>query len=321
MLLDPLAISIGDEKMDGKGHMRNRNSRSSSGTRKSKRGKGRSNLNGFERAAVYNKCNARWSHIRHHTSVVYSDAYKFTFLDNVKAGSTTIRGLIGHSLGVSWFKPRDHQPGQQASSAAIAFGGKTYDEIRAFEEGSEFKRLLRHTTTDYMLAQLNATFKFSMARDPVAKFESGVRQAWVQNKELANLTADELLDKQLSMPSGAFLNEHLQPTTFHLSGWAKLKQAGRGSWRASGWSARGYGAMSVDFIGALESFDEDWQDVVDRFSGLSKQQKYHLLQTQFSNSRHDVEGRSRLSDAAVRRMCRSETYGDEWRCLGYPSPC
>ena len=316
--------------MDGKrGRSNSRRQGRSSSNKKEGRGRVSSNsvddgstrrnrcANGFERAVIYNTCDARWSHFRHHINVVYSDAHMFTFLDNVKAGSTTIRELLGHSLGDSWFKMRD---GDKQNFGAG--NSSTYEEKKAAQKLSaqkESKRLLRYVTTDYTLAQLNATFKFSMARDPVEKFESGVRQTWFQNPALANLTADELLDKQLAMPFGSFLNEHLHPTTYQLSGWSK--RAAAGGWRASGWSARGIGAMALDFVGALETFNTDWKDVVGKISRISKVQRKRLLETKIGNSRHDVEGRSRLSEAAVQRMCTSEMYGDEWRCLGYASPC
>lgn len=280
-------------------------------------------MTGFERAAVYNNCNAYWSSQIHHINVVHSEMHKFTYFDNVKAGSTTIRGLLGNNLGESWFKSRDGTPPEKPAASAEAAVAAYYaarDKARAIINDSKHNsRELRFSSTDYTQAQLNATFKFSMVRDPVAKFESGVRQAWHQNSSLSTLTADDLLDRQLTLPLGRWLNEHLQPSTYQLSGWSK--RAAVGGWRKSGWSKRGIGSSSIDFVGALETFDIDWGDIVRKLAHVNGDQKQGLLSTKIGNSRHDDEGRSKLSRKGILRMCQSQMYGDEWRCLGYPNPC
>ena len=52
---------------------------------------------------------------------------------------------------------------------------------------------------DFDLESIRKVFKFSIVRDPVAKFESGVHEARRQNSRLRNTSADEMLDLQLDL--------------------------------------------------------------------------------------------------------------------------
>ena len=83
-------------------------------------------------------------------------------------------------------------------------------------------------------------FVFGFARHPVAKFESGVQQAWLQSEELKRFSADELLAQQLQ--SGFFLNEHLQPSHYRFSGLTHLGTP-----------------VQMDFVGKVEAMEEDMQ--------------------------------------------------------------
>jgi hypothetical protein len=174
------------------------------------------------------------------------------------------------------------------------------------------------------------------------------------------MTADEMLDHQLElMPAPPkdhkkvmWFNEHLEPTTFRLTGWASdtahanaggsasvnaslgAKADAGAAGKAGVKKASGAGGVSgrsitqFDFIGALETFEADWNLAILQFTNVTTAEKailqYEHLSAGKSNSRDHggaESAASKLSPAGVQKLCRSALYKDEWRCLGYPSPC
>ena len=229
---------------------------------------------GYERAKLFNggAC-AHPPDESHATDVVHSDEFGILFVDNVKAGSTMMRQKFQKILGISWYT------------------GRTRTDRTRTDEISEES-----------LADL---FVFSIVRDPVEKFQSGVRQAWFQDEKLANFSADELLDKQLS--SKRWINEHLQPST----------------WRLTGHLKKGDGNISTiptyDFIAALEYIDRDLAITAANIHGMDSAQIRAFVAIQVYNAREPTN-KSTLSDDGIRKMCQSPQYKDEWTCLGYDLP-
>ena len=292
-------------------------------------------INGYERAHVFNQCMAGWrstlsthppasngadqgvavaGHV-HKIDVAYSKERRFVFMDNVKAGSSTIRAHLESAINVTWCGKPKHP---------------TSHHVRQI--GCQ----PRTKTAEFTLEELNAAFVFSFARDPVTKFESGVRQVWATHSKLKQYTADQILDMQLqssnrvagkSGKSPKWWNEHLQPTTWRLSGWASENDAARkkylGAKNPQRWDG---GPVDLNFIGALETFTDDWAEVVQHLTtnqAAKESEQRQLLQplpAGSSNSRGE-RNRSKLSPSAIQRMCKSPLYKDEWGCLGYPSPC
>ena len=85
----------------------------------------------------------------HYVNVVHSDAYNFTYLDNVKAGTSSVRSWMSEILNVSWLK---------VPSGCRALMGRTHSGCYVHSSG---------TTT-----------VFGVVREPFSKFESGVRQVF-----------------------------------------------------------------------------------------------------------------------------------------------
>ena len=138
-------------------------------------------------------------------------------------------------------------------------------------------------------------------RDPVAKFESGVLQAKFQNKSLRGMSMDEILLEQISWPYGQWMNTHIMPST----------------WSLTGFTASGE-LLNLTAIGKLEHLHEDLVRISENFTNLSQVERANLAKPlPHANSRkHD----DRLSAGAITKMCRSVHYKDEWRCFGYPLP-
>jgi hypothetical protein len=177
----------------------------------------------------------------------------------------------------------------------------------------------RHHSADYTIQQFAELFVFAIARDPVDKFESGVRQARsVQaGHKLNHYTMDDIMDLQIKRGHHSWVNEHVQPSTWRIGARAGAK-------------ARG-GSIQVDFIGTVENFDADFERIVSQFKNISSEQSKLLLAHYSANAVKkkpkpppadlDSTAHAHLSPLGIQRMCKSEVYGDEWRCMGYPSPC
>jgi len=236
---------------------------------------------GVSTALRWNTCSVKAKDIAHPIDSIASSKHQFLYVDNVKAGSSSIRGLLQSALGVHW-KKADMKIDRKLDRR-IALG--------------------RTMSTYFLPDEVARSFRFSFVRDPVAKFESGVRQAWAQDGRLKHLTADELLDRQLQLWASEheWVNEHLQPS----------------SWRLSAYN--GGAPVHLDFVGKLESITEQWAEVVTHFTNVSMPAMRKLKRVTKANSR-GADPRSRLSASSVARMCSSELYGSEWECFGYPRP-
>ena len=138
------------------------------------------------------------------------------FVDNVKAGSATVRKRLKEVWGITWETWESDMKDRRARCGR----GRT-------------------TTACVTEAQANATLRWAVVRDPVAKLESGVRQIWERPGWNRFLSADELLRKQLALNVGKFVDEHFEPNAWRLSG--RLKD-GR--------------ALRLDYVLKLEELDE-----------------------------------------------------------------
>uniref|UniRef100_A0A6U3XFT8 Sulfotransferase domain-containing protein n=1 Tax=Octactis speculum TaxID=3111310 RepID=A0A6U3XFT8_9STRA len=219
-----------------------------------------------------------------------------------KAGSTSLRKNIGKNLNVKWNKP-------SGKFAGLVFNGRTTSENIGQQDADEM-------------------FIFSIARDPVDKFLSGVREARkictqsaTFKKEICSGTADDVLARQLAKEPGKFLNEHLQPTTYRLSGQIKSDQKKKKSHHSSRISI----FENIDYIGELTTVGFDLRQIANRLSNIADSDRVafasDLSQARSSESRgYDLTLTSSLSPDSIRAMCNSVHYGDEWRCLGYSYP-
>jgi len=223
----------------------------------------------------WNKCKRKLEHYgAHYTDSVASKRYNFLYFDNVKAASSSIRYMLSKFLKIDW----QHTDIEGARPTGQRFSSKDFND------------------TTHM-------FKFSVVRDPIAKFESGVRQARFQNsKYFANMTADEILKDV--MAKGYFTNEHLQPSSFRLSAYDASTPPSM---------------HNLDFIGKVEDIEHDWSIIVDAMKGIGEGTKQQMKTLQKLNSRVE-DPDTVLSEAAIQQMCNSDMYRFEWECFGYDLP-
>jgi len=237
------------------------------------------NGNGFQRALVWGKCSALFKKQLHSTDSVGSQEHRFLFVDNVKAASTSIRTILHNDLQVGWG----------------GHCGHWYPSTLPHTDTSG--KCQRLSTADISPAALRDVFKFTIVRDPIAKFESGVRQAWLEDPSLRILSADEILDAQLARPLGSWVNEHLQPSSWRLSGYNDGQP------------------VHLDFIGSTETLDEDWPAITNLMQNTTKD-----ISSLGTDNSHSHAATSKLSALGIKRMCASELYGSEWSCFGYQTP-
>ena len=242
------------------------------------------------RAARWNACAARFKAQGHRTDAVVTLKDKMLFVDNVKAGSATVRTRLKEVWGITWETWESDMKDRRARCGR----GRT-------------------TTACVTEAQANATLRWAVVRDPVAKLESGVRQIWERPGWNRFLSADELLRKQLALNVGKFVDEHFEPNAWRLSG--RLKD-GR--------------ALRLDYVVKLEELDAAWPELAAllvRGARGSRQKTLATFAAPFADRRnhHPTTNRkthksSRLSPAMVARLCDSPHFADEWACFDYPRP-
>jgi len=239
------------------------------------------NASGYDVAQAWQRCPAWSKHKLHRADVVASLKHRFLFLENVKAGSTSVRSVLNGVLNRSWF--HTDIPHNRRNGHVLHKSGD-----------------VRTTSKSFSPETIASLFSFSLVRDPVEKFESGVREAFAHGQH-THMTADEFLEQQLSRAHG-WVNEHIMPSSFRLSA---LTSDGK--------------MPHLDFIGKVENIEADWAAIVKEMSGTTREEQAHLLTLSHSNSRVN-DNRSKLSPAGIRRMCQSEMYGSEWACFDYPLP-
>lgn len=250
-------------------------------------------MNGQERAELFANCTSSLSSpIRPHAvDSLISQKYGFVYVDNVKAGSTTIRNIFKKQLNETFLASAQEV---KNASCLHVFGLRNHQRYRT-------------TTQCVTKEEENALFVFSVVRDPVQKFESGVRQYWNQDPFKRRLSADAILQMQLKSPT-TWLNEHLEPSTWRLSGITQERSQ-----------------IRFNYIGALETLESnDWDRItriinigVPNNASLSPTLDGHSGTQAYINKRG---GSSILTSKGIQLMCASQHYQHEWRCLGYELP-
>ena len=246
-------------------------------------------------------CRAPSLTTHHFNNVVHDRSVSSVFLDNVKAGSTSVREWMSH-----------HIPGENWTLwSPPPYGCQLHHPSPAPQPRSE-----SGCFSSSNLASRGISV-WSIAREPFSKFESGVRQAYSETWRGARSlhwfrerSADELLRSVISHPgvptrltgSSSWHNEHFQPSTYRLSGYGK---DGNVLW--------------PDHIYRLEE-PGFWDKILrDLFPPPIPQAA--LPRSNHHGQMSDaLEAKSRLSEHAKRQMCDSELYGYEWACLGYARP-
>ena len=122
------------------------------------------------------------------------------YADNLKAGSTSMRALLKTVSTSRYMRLGTDKAGKRPSPDLAS-----PPALPGWANGSNTPCVQRGSTSGWCVrasAARNAfDFRFTIARDPAEKFESGVLQAWlVNNPRLKELypTADAMLDAQLA---------------------------------------------------------------------------------------------------------------------------
>lgn len=220
--------------------------------------------------------------IPHNVDIVIVRSLRLIYVDNVKAGSTLIRTVIREHADASW--------DCSAHWRAIQ-GCCTEGKLR--------------TTTACIGPEHSGFLTFSFVRNPIAKFESGVRQAWVEDPaRFSGKDADAILHDVLSGLNGehAFTNEHLQPSWYRPSGQNRLHQP-----------------VQLHFIGRLESMQRDWTALLRLWAPEFLARTLPAMGEHVNSRDHAI--RSMLSAEAACALCKSVVYGHDVALFHYESEC
>ena len=175
-------------------------------------------------------------------------------------------------------------------------------------------------------------FVFSFVRNPISKFEAGVQQTWVQSplwrRYSGEALLNQLLNQQLRQPAWLAQDEHLQTS----------------SWRLSGATRNGT-TLRLDFVGKLESFSADWSRLRNAWPPLGNLSSeppgqlnrgkamsrgplpagrpctHYVDQSRSCMAYQESTHGSTLSPAAICSMCRSWMFGIDFVRFGYTHLC
>jgi hypothetical protein len=242
----------------------------------------------------------RFEDMPHVNDVVIDDVHKLIYVDNVKAGSSTMRIAMKTLLNATW--SCDDSAWKRYASQDCCTWPASGSNIR--------------TTTKCLTAAHDDYTVFSTVRHPVAKFESGVREAWGDNTPWRDSpkarhgsklkrrfpTADKMLDAQLErwdkLPANTnctttacsplFLNTHLEPNLFRLSGFT-----------SAGASIR------IDFVLRLEHMVDDLKQHAREHVALRPLVAAMQIKQRASAP---PDSTSQLSPAGVAKFCASSLY-------------
>lgn len=248
--------------------------------------------------------NAHCRHLwgpKHWTDSIASDERNTLYVTNVKAGSMSIRQKF-FILRAGFF----------TSPLPVANSDARYQCNRMSTGVWNSEDIYKNDMTI-----------FSWVRDPVKKFESGVRQAWFHDGSLTNITADDMLDMVLgdgTLPKYSepvkncgkthnleygWVNEHLQPSSWRITGETNDRKH-----------------LQMTFIGKLEHMNRDWNELLTRVL-IDKEEEYLiplLEEKMWVKNAREKDPRSILSKESIRKMCKSERYKREWACFQYDPP-
>ena len=153
-------------------------------------------------------------------------------------------------------------------------------------------------------------FAFTLVRDPVQKFESGIRQArkmkwpWQVNNslhsQLLTMSMDDIVRLQISMYKhrkgkkdywDIWLDPHLVPNRQRLTG------------------------IRYDFIGTLEQFTESMFWIMQNIEHVHEYDWIHDIKKRNVRPKEET-----ISPEVIQEMCTSELFRHEWECFGYDLP-
>jgi len=271
-------------------------------------------VSSYYRACVeaHRRANSWWYQsivdFTHATDVVAwkGNTQHLLYLDNPKAGSTSTR---------SWLKKQ-------------GFWG--------------WKTMSSNLTQNF----IDRAFVFSIVRDPVKKFESGVREAHAQDQRLRKYSADELLDFVLAKESGwkkslknrtrvreaTWQNKHLQANAWRLSAHSDCMPPFRCSHSAD--YGISHGILNISFLIKLEDVHAAFPNMMQVAPAVfSMRQNVSTVASKFQkqNQKHPKVGhwnaepgaepepvrQQQLSERGIQKLECSNIYGPEFECLGY----
>lgn len=218
------------------------------------------------------------------------------YLDNHKCASTSIRNLLGSVLS-----ERCHAHCFNAI-CNVSAGHPCHN---LFVPPSAAYTRNPHMSPETLTAariRKAAPFIWTMVRDPVSKFNSGVFQVKLKDKRLRNMTADDILDKLLGAEARSWMQVH--PITFghlesNLAHFFEQTEDGIHVIRL------------LDYIGKVEDISRGAWDAVACKLGI---------QSNLPHDREEKQPSDFLSSNGIRRLCGSALYKYDWPCFGYPVP-
>eukprot|EP01104_Vermistella_antarctica_P014802 TRINITY_DN4717_c0_g1_i1.p1 TRINITY_DN4717_c0_g1~~TRINITY_DN4717_c0_g1_i1.p1 ORF type:complete len:502 (+),score=33.39 TRINITY_DN4717_c0_g1_i1:282-1787(+) len=274
--------------------------------------------------------------LRRCTVITMSVKYRFIYLTNFKAGSSTVGNVLYEAFGADVDSAsKDGFHPSKVNLWPLEFAQKMDDRLWSCSltiargPSSEASPLRRNTKTGLLEFNPDDFFIFSLVRDPHERFFSGFGEADLQTCEWIEENRAILRDFQKSrtdeqqytervgrmltmMEGGVFPNEHVQSQTTLL-----------GATDSKGVQ------IPLDFVGRLETISTDLNHIVSTICDRAASRNVTPLPAQcFVPPKDAQDGRPRPPTKAqakargdpsyTRRIC--DLFAQDYECFGYPLP-
>eukprot|EP01104_Vermistella_antarctica_P014803 TRINITY_DN4717_c0_g2_i1.p1 TRINITY_DN4717_c0_g2~~TRINITY_DN4717_c0_g2_i1.p1 ORF type:complete len:494 (+),score=34.59 TRINITY_DN4717_c0_g2_i1:71-1552(+) len=266
--------------------------------------------------------------LRRCTYLVMSEKYRFIYVDNYKAGSTTTRDILRTVFDADYetatedgLNPSIPELWPLEWSQFVERRLKSCSLTVTTRPSSKASPLRRNTKTGLLEFNPDDFFIFSLVRDPHERFFSGFGEADLQtcqwfpfqkNKNMlrkfcATRTDEEQYTKRVGrmltmIESGIFPNEHVISQTTLL-----------GATDSKGVQ------IPLDFIGRLETISADLNHIVSSICDRAASRGVTPLPARCLISPKDADNAKARGDPSyTRRIC--DLFAQDYECLGYPLP-
>ena len=261
----------------------------------------------------------------------------FIYVDNHKAGSTTVRAALVPTFE-TLVDPEYRRLGQNESQIARGQEHRVRLPVTKSDAPRDRKCLDEFVTSDCLANKPRGSFVFSFTREPVSKFNSAVQQIQrypdSTGARFRKMSADEILIEQTQAYMKArhqakregwldhydrtkspWIEQHLAPSTYLLSG-----RFGDGSLMQLSYlghiETMGDPTTGPSFLAAAPSKSRASLASIFTQEAVNTKGNRTILAVAEANIKHSGS----LSLAGLLRMCHSLAYRDEWTCNGYDMP-
>jgi hypothetical protein len=249
--------------------------------------------------------------------VVVDYTAQVVYVDNVKAASSSVRAFMA-TRGAQWVTWQCNNAADGTVANACWPCGRDAGSTSSHRRATKMGACCHNRQLACTLPQQPSWMWFSLVRDPMAKFVSGVHEAKVHDGSLMNQSADQILRTQLAMRPRTWVSEHLMPS------WCRLRVRSATGFVALNLTAKLEHA-SADLLGGARRGSARQRAFFTELSAhLADEAKFERTSAQLdrvaSQRGRPVYGQHALSPEAVAAFVAAPLFREDYLRYGYPFP-